>query len=452
MAEVAETETQTSPQAEGGQGQHQHQGGAPKPGKPDGKPAAKPVGPGLAAVEALQGTGEAAAAAVVKEIHAHPDERDDIMQWLQQSRGNAFVQDVTRHMGQVERALPKGVDLKSVRGSVNIPGKRKLSGDWKATVATREPTQVMVEVTHTGVQIHAMPSLFVDATWPLQNASIRGASIQFADGKAHADVEDGHGLGSGMWSIKDNVAEKITGMLEKGIHGSPLAKPGYDPTQDADLGGTLHSVEQGFASLFEGEASDKQGKPPAISDKEMTNVQAGGTVTLKAGGQFMKDGTGLKIDAGSDISLDAIGAGNVHDVASAGADPQAAAASAKISALRIAAGGMVVMSGGKPVAKVTEMTILPGGEVKVDQMELMGKAADAQAGEAGLSLLIGLLALAGHDASAGDALNNAQRPQVVDGVTRKLLEQNFTEQVRKMVLQYRTAVPGMDIAKVLGIG
>lgn len=450
MADVsAANETEEA----GQHGQHQHQHGHGNQ-KPTGKPTeTKPAGPGLAAVEALQGQGDAAAAAVVKEIHDHPDERDDIMQWLQQHRGNAFVQDVTKHMGQVERMLPKGVDLKSVRGSITIPGKRKLSGDWKASVATREPTQVTVEVTHTGVQLYAMPGLFVDATWPLQNATIRGASIQFADGKAHADVVDGHGLGSGMWSIKDTVGEKITGMLEKGIHGSPLAKPGYDPTQDADLGGTLSSIESGFASLFEGEADGKQhGKAPPISDKEMTNVQAGGTVTLKAGGNFMKDGTGLKIDAGSDISLDAIGAGSVHDVGAPGQDPQAVAEHAKITALRIGASGLVVVAGGKPVAKISELTILPGGEVKVDQMELMGKARDAQAGEAGLSLLIGLLAIAGHDNSAGGALENAQRPQLVDGVTRKMLEQNFTEQVRKMVVQYRTAVPGMDIAKVLGIG
>ena len=51
---------------------------------------------------------------------------------------------------------------------------------------------------------------------------------------------------------------------------------------------------------------------------------------------------------------------------------------------------------------------------------------------------------------AFDATEWIASPQ--PAVTRKLLEQNFTDQVRKMVNQYRTAVPGMDIAKVLGIG
>ena len=412
----------------------------------------KPAGPGLAAIEAMRGQGDAAVNAVVKELHDHPDERDDIMHWLHQHRGNAFVQDVTKHMGQIERALPQGVDLKSVRGSITIPGKRKLAGDWKATVSTREATHVQIEVTHTGVHLYMSPALFVDAQWPLQNAELRGASISFKDGKAHAEVSDGQGVGSGMWSIKDTIAEKITGVLETGIHDSPLGKPGYDPAQDANLAGTLSSVEQGFQALFAGHADQKQGaKGAPLTDQDMSNVQAGGTVTLKAGGQFMKDGTGLKIDAGSDISLDAIGAGTVHEVA-AGGGAQAAAEHAKIQSLRLGASGLTVMAHGKPVAKISKLSVLPGGAVDIEQMELMGKAHDAQAGESGLSLLIGLLALGAHDPAANDAFNNAKRPQVVDGITRKLMEDNFTEQVRKLVVQYRTAVPGMDIAKLLGIG
>ena len=433
---------------------HHKQGEGPEvkaKGDADTKPEV--VKPGLAAVQALQGTGDGQAGAVVKIIHEHPEERDDIMKWLQQHRGNTFVQDVTKHLGQIERALPQGVDLKSVRGSVMIPGKRKLSGDWKAAVSTREATQVTVEVTHTGVQLYMSPPLFVDAQWPLQNAELSGASIDFKTGKAHANVRDGHGLGSGMWSIKDNVAEKITGMLEKGIQGSPLAQPGYDPTQDANLQGTLQSVETHFQALFAGDANEdkkKDSKAP-IDANEVNNVSAGGTVTLKEGGKFMQDGTGLQIDPGSDVSLDAIGAGNVKDVSSAGS-AQGAAEQAKLTSLRLGASGLTVMTGGKPIAKISSMEVLPGGAVKIDQMELLGKAQKAQAGEAGLSLLVGLLALYAHDPAANGALQNAQDPKLVDGVSRKLMEDTFSQQVKKMVLQYRTAVPGMDIAKLLGIG
>jgi len=33
-----------------------------------------------------------------------------------------------------------------------------------------------------------------------------------------------------------------------------------------------------------------------------------------------------------------------------------------------------------------------------------------------------------------------------------MIEQTFTDTIHKMILQYRTAVPGIDLAKSLGIG
>lgn len=431
------------------QQQHkQAEGGQEQQGK---QPAATPDKPGLAQVKALKDGGESGAEAVVRIIREHEDEKDDIIGWLQQHRGNAFVQLVTPKLGQVERALPQGVDLKSVRGSVTIPANRTLTGDWKASVATRQATQVQIEVSHTGVRVNCSPAIFIDATWPLKNAELYGAGITFG-GKAHTDVEDGHGWGSGMISIKGQVAEKINGILDKGVAGSPLAQKGYDPTKDANLAGTLSSVEQHFQAAFAQQGGGAGGKAP-VDAAEMTNVSAGGTVTLKAGGNFMKDGTGLAIDPGSDISLDAIGRGNVKDVAAAGGKPQQSADAAKISALNIGATGMKVMAKGKPIAQISSMTIHPGGNVTIDQVELLGKAAEAKAGEAGLSLLVGLLALYGHDGQAANgALQNAQDPKFVDGVTKKLMEDQFTAQIRSMILQYRTAVPGMDIAKVLGVG
>lgn len=430
------------------QKQHEQQGGGQE--QQGQQPAPAPDKPGLAQVKALKDNGETAVETVVRVIHDHQDEKDDIIGWLQQHRGNAFVQQVTGKLGQVERALPQGVDLKSVRGSVTIPANRKLAGDWKAAVQTREATQVQIEVTHTGVRVSCSPAIFIDAQWPLQNAEFYGASVNFG-GKAHADVEDGHGWGSGMISIKGKVAGEITSILDKGIAGSPLAQKGYDPTKDANLEGTLQSVQQHFSQGFAQQGGGAQGKAP-VDEAEMTNVSAGGTVTLKAGGNFMKDGTGLAIDPGSDISLDAIGRGNVKDLHAAGGKAQESADAARISALNIGATGMKVMAKGKPIAQISAMTIHPGGNVTIDQVELLGKAAEAKAGEAGLSLLVGLLALYSHDPAANGALQNAQDPKLVDGVTKKLMEDQFTAQIRSMILQYRKAVPGMDIAKVLGVG
>jgi hypothetical protein len=54
--------------------------------------------------------------------------------------------------------------------------------------------------------------------------------------------------------------------------------------------------------------------------------------------------------------------------------------------------------------------------------------------------------------TAGGALRNAQHPVVVDGVSRAMIEQTFTDKIHKMILQYRNAVQGVDLARSLGIG
>lgn len=412
-------------------------------------PPAQAPGAGLIEVQHAATPQEIAAI-----MRRHPEERDAIIMWLHQHRGNAFAQQVTEQLGVIERNLPAGVDLKSVQGTVTIPGKKKLTGDWASSVATRHATQLTVEVSQTGVRAWMSPSLFVDATWPLQNAELRGAGVHFADGKAYADVEDGHGFGSGLISIKDKVASKVTGIIDKGIAGTPFARPGYKPVQDADLGGTLDKVVHGFTGMFAGDHAgddhEPAQKPPALGPQDFQRVSGGATITAKAGGSFGKAGTGLVIAPGSDVGLFVDGAANAEQLSHAHT-PGEAAQIASIQGLTVTATGMEVQAKGKPVAKISSLTIKPGGEVSIGHMELLGKARDAQVTESGISLLIGLMALAGHDPSAGDLVRNAQDPTIVDGVTRSMMEKEFTDTVRKLVIQYRSAVPGMDLAKVLGI-
>jgi hypothetical protein len=440
--------------------QQQHQQGRKKPGQDHAahQPAQEPT-PGLDAVRAIAAQGEPGAAAVVRVLREHPTERDEIMSWLHQHRGNAFVQQVTAKMGVIERSMPEGFDLKAVTASVTIPAGKKLAGDWKSKVATKDATTLTVEVNQSGIRAWLSPSIQVDATWPLQNAEIRAAGLHFADGKAFADVADGDGLGSGMISITEKLEAMLTGTITKGVAGTPLARPGYQPTKDTHLEGTLDRVVHGFAHLFDDD-KDGDGKPdhgdkkkkPALEAREVGHVSAGATVTTKAGGHFMKDGCGCELAPGSDLTMTVEGGGNLHDLMGS-KSPAEAAEAAAVQAVRINASGLKVVSKGKPVARISAMTLHHGGRVTVDSMQLLGKARDAQATEAGLSLLVGLIALVGRDGNAaGGALHNAQDPKLVDGVARSMIEKTFTETVHDMVLQYRSAVPGLDLAKVLGIG
>lgn len=405
--------------------------------------------PGLDTVRALAGPAAANPAAIARVLRQYPMERDEILTWLHQHRGNAFVQSVTAQLGQVERSLPEGVDVESVSGSFTIPAGLELTGNWQASVSTRNPTHVSVEVTKTGVHVRPSPGLFVDAFWPLQNASIRSAGVQFGRGRAYANVTDQSGLGEGFISITDRVEEKITTMLDQAIAGTPLARPGYVPTEDADLGGTLQRVMSGFSNMFKSGGSNQGGK--GVTARQMSSVGLGATLTT-AGGDFTKNGTGLQVEAGAPISLSASGTANVQDLVDAGT-PASAAETANIQSISISSGGLTVMSKGKPIASIEHLTVHRGGRVTIDRMQLLGEAANAQRTEAGLSLLIGLLAgQAGSGEAMAGALNNANNPQIVGGVSRAMMEREFTSTVQTMVLQYRGAVPGIDLATVLGIG
>jgi hypothetical protein len=419
-----------------------------------GLPASAQAGPGLNAVKAMTTQGDAAAAQVVTILRAHPTERDEILEWLHQHRGNAFVQQVNAKLGEVERTLPEGVDLQSVRASVTIPGKKRLAGSWKANVGTTYATTITVEVSTTGVRAWMSPAIHVDATWPLQNAEIRGAGLNFADGKSYANVGDIRGLGEGFISGTGTLKDMITDALDKGVAGTPLAKAGYQPVRDPDLSGTLQRVVAGFQGLTTDADHEGSGEKPPLTEKDLDDVSVGGTVALRTGGSFLTDGTGLVVAPGSTISVDVNGNGSVGDVA-ATKTPAAAADAAQIRNVRIAAGDMQVVSDGKPVAKIESLTIAPGGKVTIDQMTLLGKAARARNTEAGLSLLVALIAIGSRDGRAAEVANGAYRnandPKLVDGVARKMIEDQFTSAVTKLVRENRGAVPGVDLAKILGL-
>lgn len=396
----------------------------------------------------MRGSGEQAAAPTAQIIQAHPEERDQILTWLHQNRGNAFVQLVTSHLGQIERQLPPQVDLKSVSASFTIPGNRKLTGNWLYAAKTRETTQVWVEVSTTGVRLSLSPGLYLDIDWPGRDAELTSAGIDFAHGKPFAHVGDGGGIG--IMPVKGIIADKVTQMISDATKGTKLGAH-YDPTRDPDLKGTLDRVMQGFQTLFHSDQQGGAAQKPPIRPEEMKHVSAGATVALRGGAKFLKDGTGIELAAGAPLSISVDGAGDIGHLAQSH-DAQSAVDALDVQAVHLSTEGLTVIAKGKPVAKISSMTLARGGKVTIDNMTPLGKLADAEAAESGLSLLVALIAAGSGDGSAaGAAYRNAQRPAVVHGVSRAMIEQTFNDTVKKMILENRTAVPGLDLARALGL-
>lgn len=406
------------------------------------------TGPGLAAVEAVRGSGEQAAAPIAQIVRAHPEEREQILTWLHQNRGNAFVQLVTAHLGQIERQLPGQVELKSVNASFSIPGNRKLTGNWMYAAKTRETTQVWIEVSTTGIRVSLSPGLYLDIDWPGRDAQLSSAGIDFTSGKPFAHVNDGGGIG--MIPVKGIIADKVTTMLSEATKGTKLGAH-YDPTQDPDLKGTLDRVMAGFQKLFHSDEQAAAGQKPPIKPEEMKHVSAGATVAMRGGAKFLQDGTGIELAAGAPLSISVDGAGDVGHLAQSH-DAQSAVDALDVQAVHLSTDGLTVIAKGKPVAKISSMTLARGGKVTIDSMTPLGKLADAEATESGISLLFALIAARSGDGNAaGAAYQNANRPVVVDGISRGMIEQTFTDTVKKMILENRTAVPGVDLARALGL-
>ena len=254
-----------------------------------------------------------------------------------------------------------------------------------------------------------------------------------------------------MIPLRDYVSGQVTDMIQKAVTGTNIANHSYDPTKDADLNGTLNRVMIGFTKLFATTGDAAPAKAP-ISPKEMTHVSAGATVSMKAGANFIKDGTGLQITPGAAMTIGVDGAGDLESVMG-GHDAQSTVNAMNIQAVHLSTDGLTVVAKGKPVAKLGTITLARGGKVTIEGIQPLGKLAEAEAAESGLSLLIALIAARGGDGNtAGGALRNAQNPVVVDGVSRAMIEQTFTDQLHKLILQYRNAVNGVDLATSLGIG
>ena len=133
-------------------------------------------------------------------------------------------------------------------------------------------------------------------------------------------------------------------------------------------------------------------------------------------------------------------------------DPDSLADADRIQSVQLSTQALEVIVKGAPVARIEGMTLARGGKVTIDQMTPLGKLAQAEGMESGLSLLAALVAYRAGSSATGGLYRNAQEPAVVDGVSRGLIEKEFSDFVHQFIIEHRTAVPGLDLARALGIG
>ncbi len=348
-------------------------------------------------------------------------------------RGNAAAQEALAGKSVAEQ-VPAELQLNDASVSFTLPGRSKLTGGWNP-LTTTDPTQVNLTVSATGLSISFWPALLVDAVYPLSNVAWRGLRWDFRTGAVGGiDVQNTQ-IGLPIASV---VRGEIDSFIQKLLTGTPLARAGYQPLQDQNLGATLKALQARFAT-----SGGAGGDPGEVGPKDIRHVSASAGFTTRAEiRQGTPDGA-VSIPAGAGLRVRVDLAGTGADLARGGVPG--------INGVHIQSDGIELQKDGAPVAKLMGLSILPGGVVDVTSFQPLGSVAKAADTESGLRGLVALFQLA----AAMKGQNTGQlvdiEPGVVNGLAEKEIEGALTKALQQMILDHADAVPGVDLRKVMGV-
>lgn len=349
--------------------------------------------------------------------------------------------------GPVSGQMPDNVSLESVRVSAQLGANKTLTGNWQYEVRTQHATTLQISVSQDGVFISCSPSLDIDAQWPVANMRLHGAGIRFADGKSYSSMRVIRGLTNGMIDMTATADASIRSILDQSIAGTAMARPGYNPMTDPDLMATVSRIGANFQALPD------SGAKVGVSDLGSPHV--GATLKMKTPFEAGAGAAGVSIAAGTDLDVDISGSGDVSKLLQQ-STAQGAAEAARIQRVSVRSEGVILTKDGKPIARLQNLSVSPGGAVTLDRFELMGSASAAGGLESLLRLLGG--AIRGSQYGSAElgmrqtAATGGADPTFVRGLSKSMIEEGMSEAVRKLLAENKNAIPGMDLSRVFGGG
>ncbi|MGM0577995.1 MAG: hypothetical protein ACQEXJ_19875 [Myxococcota bacterium] len=349
----------------------------------------------------------------------------------------------------VREQVPEEVDLKQVRASFQLPPKTVLSGNWQRELRTRWATTVTLFVEEDRLLVGFSPSVYVDALWPVRNMHLVSAGWDFDGAKPTVDIRALSGLGAGLLDLSDTAADKITEILDEGIQGTPMARPGYDPFVDQDLMGTLQAVVDGFSRL-----PTAEGESP-VGAEDLTSPSLGATLAMRGAFKREVDGSGVEVPSGGVFDLDVHADGDLAALSQV-RDPVAAAEIAKIRAVTFRSEDVILLHDGEPIVKLERVRVDRGGAVHLEEFTLLGSGRTAAGVESLLRIVGGVLALGSRGVPAelgarATAASGNANPEIVHGMSKGMIEDAMADGLRKLLAENAAALPGVDLAAALGM-
>jgi hypothetical protein len=388
--------------------------------------------------------------------------------------------------GATSSATGGAIGLKSIEGSFELPAGKILSSDWTRTVKTAETAHVSVQITSDKIVLSIGSGVYIDAQWPCQNMRLYSVTHTFATNQTTADVRTvDDEWGDGMIDVTGTARSSIAELVTKVIAGTPLDRmrnfpklppadprapaptpqgppgptgsgsdimPIYDPLADIRPTETLEALAANFAALPGGGGDVGKG--------DMSKISVGATISVNNGFEQVEGGTGLRIAAGTALSVRLDSGASVAKLQGAGQGAAALAAAADIQALHVTSSGIEVVKDGNPIATIDSVTVARGGQVKIDHVSLLGEAAEAAKTESALRVLMGGIAgyvesggvPAGMPLGAQNTINEGKdRPVLVPGIVSGLLERKLQAAFDNLLAtQGRSIIPGVDLGSVIG--
>lgn len=335
----------------------------------------------------------------------------------------------------------RDADVREVHLAFSLSAGKQLAAD----VATRHPTVVNLRVTPNGLSLHTSSPLAIDAQFPFCNMLLSGASYVFGDTEATVDLSVARD-GFGFVDVSGRARSEVSALIMKAIAGTPLLKRGYNPLDDPGVIKVLTAIADNFTAT-------PSARDSTVALSELRQVAAGGTFVVRSPIDVQEGDGGIRVPAGGAIAFTVQGAGSVGDVAGAGSLPGAVAA-ANVSTISIVSEAITLLSDDKPIASLQEVTIGRGGTVTVNRATALGSLETL----AGIESLVRLFADAaaysraglGDDAALELAARNADAT-MIPARARARIERTLTIAFQRLVRENATAIPGVDLARALGI-
>jgi hypothetical protein len=350
----------------------------------------------------------------------------------EQPRGNAAAQGE----GSIASQMPSLLELQELGVNFRLPPGVNLTEGWNP-LTTGEGSTVYVRLSARGLDVSLSPPLIVDAQWPMSNVEIRGFSYDFASGSvSHVSVANTQTFAIGSEGFVEDAIREYVGKL---VAGTPLAARGYNPLTDPDVRGTMEALQANAG------AGGSSSGPAPLGLSDLGQITPTATISLK---EEIVQGTsegGVRIPAGTQVTLYAGLAGTAQDLATGGLGA--------IEYISLSSPGIELRSGDSPVALLQELKLSHGGGVDVQRFQPLGKLKDAATVESGLRALVTLLQIgAAQRGSYSGPISTNIDPEVVEGVAEGQLEKALGAAIRGVIDQHHDAIPGLDLRTALGMG